>query len=87
MKEDFIIIGIHVLDRMQCISKVQEILTKYGCDVKTRLGLHKTNEQNCSKSGLIILEFIGSKQRLEEMVESLLKIESVKIQKMIFVAD
>lgn len=35
---------------------VQNILTEFGCCIKTRLGLHEVETDKCSASGLIILQ-------------------------------
>jgi hypothetical protein len=35
---------------------VQNILTEFGCCIKTRLGLHEVEKDNCSTTGLIILQ-------------------------------
>lgn len=50
------IMGIEIQNREELAVKVQELLTKHGCVIKTRLGLHETGNF-CSPSGLIILEF------------------------------
>ena len=36
--------------------KVQSVLTKYGCNIKVRLGLHEVSNDFCSNDGLIVLE-------------------------------
>ena len=38
-----VIMGIQVGDREQEAVKVQELLTKQGCIIKTRLGLHEAS--------------------------------------------
>lgn len=50
------IMGIEIQNREELAVKVQSLLTKHGCVIKTRLGLHETGNF-CSPSGLIILEF------------------------------
>jgi len=35
------ILGILIPDRVKDAVKIQEALTKYGCSIKTRLGLHE----------------------------------------------
>ena len=47
--------------------KVQQILTGWGCIIKTRLGIHDGVLENCSDSGLIILELFGTKEQKEEL--------------------
>jgi hypothetical protein len=38
---DHLILGIHVTDRVQKAGEVQQLFTEYGCNIKTRLGLHE----------------------------------------------
>ena len=35
-----IIFGVHVTQRVDNVPAVQAVLTKYGCNIRTRLGLH-----------------------------------------------
>ena len=54
------ILGLHLTDRVKEAIKVQDVLTKFGCSIKTRLGLHDVNDDVCSTNGIIILELCGS---------------------------
>ncbi|MBI1937214.1 MAG: hypothetical protein HYS25_03745 [Ignavibacteriales bacterium] len=47
--------------------KVQQILTGWGCTIKTRLGLHDGVLDNCSDSGLLILEICGTDEQNKEL--------------------
>lgn len=47
--------------------KVQQILTAWGCIIKTRLGLHDGVNENCTNNGLIMLELAGTKEQVEEL--------------------
>ena len=47
--------------------KVQQILTAWGCLIKTRLGIHDGVLDNCSDEGLLILELHGKKEDMEEL--------------------
>lgn len=79
-----IIYGIEIGDRESDALKVQEALTKYGCIIKTRLGLHEAGNL-CSSKGLIILEFInGNEAEIEKLEKELMECETVKIGKMHF---
>jgi len=78
------IFGIHITDRMKSAIELQKIFTEYGCNIKTRLGLHDTNENYCSPSGLVILECFGDATRCKEMEEKLRAIEGIEVQKMVF---
>ncbi|MFA6175656.1 MAG: hypothetical protein WC765_03640 [Phycisphaerae bacterium] len=37
MKDNHIILGVHITDRIKHVSSVQKALTEYGCYIKTRL--------------------------------------------------
>lgn len=47
--------------------KVQQILTAWGCIIKTRLGIHDGVLENCSDEGLLILELYGSDEEKQEL--------------------
>ena len=84
MAIDHIIIGVHVQDRIHHAQQVQQILTDYGCSIKTRLGLHEVNENFCAPSGILLLEMIGEEGHIDHMVESLCAIDGVDAKKMVF---
>jgi hypothetical protein len=56
---------------------VQEILTKYGCYIKTRIGFHETNEDHCSMDGVLILQLFGDEKNANDMMDELSKLEGV----------
>ena len=47
--------------------KVQQILTGWGCIIKTRLGIHDGVLDNCSDEGLLILELHGTDEQKQEL--------------------
>ena len=57
---------------------VQKVLTTWGCLIKTRLGIHDGVLDNCSNSGLIILELAGDKQKQSQIAERLNALPGVK---------
>ncbi|MCW3807300.1 hypothetical protein [Plebeiibacterium marinum] len=81
---DITILGVSVYDRTQEAGEVQNVLTKYGCSIKTRLGMHEVSNDFCSKSGLIILELFGEMEEQEKLETSLKQINGVEVQKMVF---
>ena len=83
MKEIWIL-GIHITDRLQEVSEVQAILTKFGCIIKTRLGLHEVKDDFCARSGLIILELTGNRDEFFKLENQLLKIDGLEVKKMVF---
>jgi hypothetical protein len=84
MHEKHIIFGIHINDRVQEVPDVQKIFTQYGCQIKTRIGLHHVDEKLCSPRGLILLEMYGDEGLCNEMASKLAAIEGVEVKKMIF---
>lgn len=58
-------------------TKVQEILTQYGCSIKVRLGLHEVSKEFCANDGLVILEVEGEKAETEKMLVALNAVEYV----------
>ncbi len=80
-----IILGFVLHDRINRASQVQELLTTYGCEINTRLGLHIASEDTCSREGLILLEFIdNADKKVKEFEKKLKEIAEVDVQKMIF---
>jgi len=57
--------------------KVQEVLSRFGCSIKVRLGLHETHEV-CSDEGILILQLCGEKEEMEKLEEALNKMEKVQ---------
>ena len=62
--------------------QVQTILTKHGCIIKTRLGLHEVNQNSCSEEGLIILHIHSSLDEIKVLEKELLDVEEVKVKYM-----
>ncbi len=54
-------------NRKESAVKIQQILTGWGCTIKTRLGLHDGVLDNCSDSGLLILEICGNDEQNHEL--------------------
>jgi len=84
MNKEIWIMGIHITDRMQESQKVQDILTKYGCSIGTRLGLHEVKDGYCATSGLIILEITGDLAERQRLENDLLGLEHIEVKKMVF---
>ncbi len=64
--------------RKEAAPMVQKILTGWGCMIKTRLGIHDGVLDNCSESGLIILELVGDKEKQNELNRKLNLVNGVK---------
>jgi hypothetical protein len=84
--EDHIILGVHINDRFRHVSLVQNLFTEYGCNIKTRLGLHEV-ENVCSPNGLVLLELVGERARCDELERKLTAVDGVDVKKMVFPHD
>ena len=83
MKNHYIL-GVHITDRIHKVNDVQQLLTEYGCNIRTRLGLHEASENICSPNGLILLEMIGDDARSQELGAKLGAIPGVEVKSMVF---
>lgn len=68
--------------RKESSNEVQEVLTKFGCSIKARIGLHET-ENVCSDEGLLIMQLTGDKEEMYGLEKALNKINSVKAKMVI----
>ena len=85
MRDKHIIFGIHINDRVREVPDVQKIFTEFGCNIKTRIGLHHVDDKLCSPRGLILLEMFGDRSPgATNWPDKLSTIEGVEVQKMIF---
>ncbi|HNX43303.1 MAG TPA: hypothetical protein PLJ84_04870 [Bacteroidales bacterium] len=78
------ILGIYVNRSKDDTQRIQEILTRYGCSIRTRLGLHDTDEEYYDDRGLILLELYGNDEEAVRLENELLEIDYVEVQKMTF---
>lgn len=61
-------------------TKVQEVLTHYGCNIKVRLGLHEVSKEFCANDGLVVLEVEGKTEEISGMISALNAIDYVQAQ-------
>ncbi|MBN2528441.1 MAG: hypothetical protein JXR76_18780 [Deltaproteobacteria bacterium] len=83
-RELHIIVAIHITDRIRHAGELQQILSQYGCYIKTRLGLHEASDSYCSTNGIIILEMLGNESKADSMVAEIENIVGVEVQKIVF---
>jgi hypothetical protein len=79
-----VIFGVHVTDRMKNAGELQKAFSEFGCQIKTRLGLHETTAGACSPNGLVILEMVGDDAILDRAAARFAAIEGVDVQRMVF---
>ncbi|MEA4815969.1 MAG: hypothetical protein VB120_03810 [Lachnospiraceae bacterium] len=73
----YYIIGIRMDNRVSNALNFQEVLTKNGCKIRARLGLHEVSDNLCANDGLIILQPCGEKEDVEQLVKDLNNLEGV----------
>lgn len=71
------LISIIVEKRKKTVPMMQEILTKYGENIHSRIGFHNVPEE---EKDMIII--IYNNDNVEEFVKELKKIENIKINNM-----
>ncbi|MFH1714997.1 MAG: hypothetical protein ABH857_02240 [Elusimicrobiota bacterium] len=69
MKKDILLILVN--KRKETAVNVQKILTEWGCLIKTRLGIHDGILDDCSNTGLIMLELVGDRAKINELTHKL----------------
>ncbi|MDP3058850.1 MAG: hypothetical protein Q8N36_05290 [bacterium] len=74
------IMVIKIGNRSHSATKVQELLTEYGCHIKTRVGFHHTSDDFCSEDGIIILQLTAYKETNDGLVLKLNKLPQVEAQ-------
>jgi hypothetical protein len=84
MKEDHVILGIHITNRLRNAGEVQKVFTEYGCNIKTRLGLHEVADNYCAGEGVVLLEIIGGREIREGMMGKLKSIEGIEVKELVF---
>jgi hypothetical protein len=75
------LIAVRVDDRDENAVNVQQVLTKNGCSINVRLGLHdQSNDGVCLPGGTLILQLSCGTEGAKSVVEELRKIKGVKAQ-------
>ncbi|MCX7747623.1 MAG: hypothetical protein N2645_12165 [Clostridia bacterium] len=77
MKKSLSIMGILVDKRTQAAPKLQEILTKYGDSVLSRVGIHDPGDE---EHGLITLSVRDKAERILSFEQELQSLEGVHVK-------
>ncbi len=59
------IIGVALENRLETSLEFQKIVTDFGCEIRTRIGLHPSKEQICLNRGIVLLEVTGDAELLK----------------------
>lgn len=77
----FTVMAIKLSGRNEIATKVQGVLTEYGCIIHTRLGLHNQESNSCSRDGLILLNLIAeNKDQISNLEKELVSIDGVTVK-------
>lgn len=76
------IMAIIQANRVETAVKVQDVLTKYGCHIRVRLGLHDAAVGGCTNSGIILLQLCGEDVPVDLIEQELNAIPDVKVKYM-----
>ena len=87
MEQPYLIFGVHITNRATQVPSVQKLLTEYGCNIKTRIGMHRVDDEVCSPRGLILLEMFGDLAICRELKTKLSALEGVEVKELIFEHD
>lgn len=69
-------------NRIETAVKVQDVLTKYGCHIRVRLGLNDCAADKCGTRGMILLQLCGEGLSVSEFEKDLIAIGDVKVKHM-----
>lgn len=84
MKKEVRILGIMVNDPANAAASLQHVFSRYGCSIRTRLGLHDVEDDYAGNTGLILLELTGDITECQKLENELLELDGIDVQKMIF---
>jgi len=75
------IMAVTISKRFAEAVKVQQALTKHGCIIKLRVGLHEAGNV-CADDGLVLLHLCGTKKEITALKADLDKIKGVRAKTM-----
>ena len=59
------IIGVSLENGIETSVEFQKIITDFGCEIRTRIGLHPSQSEVCLNRGIILLEVNGDAELLK----------------------
>lgn len=76
---EYNVISILVREPVKVGTKLQELLSLYGCVIRIRLGLHREE----IAGGIIILELSGDQKQIDLLIAELNDIEGIEFKQII----
>ncbi|HBN09948.1 MAG TPA: hypothetical protein DD435_15330 [Cyanobacteria bacterium UBA8530] len=76
------VMAVMLNNRIAEAPKFQEVITRHGCLIKVRLGIHEISKDSCAPNGLILLQLEAEEKDLQVLENDLNSLEGVKTQAM-----
>ncbi len=74
------IIGVTLENRVETAVEFQKLITKFGCEIRTRIGLHPSREDICLNRGIVLLEVSGEAELLKEELSKQWEIQTMEFE-------
>ena len=74
------IIGVSLENRIETAVEFQEIITQFGCEIRTRIGLHPSTQEVCLNRGIILLEVSGEAEVLKNELSKHWQIQTMQFE-------
>ena len=74
------IIGVCLENRVETSVEIQKIISKLGCQIRTRIGLHPSKEVVCLNRGIVLLEVSGEAELLIEELSKKWEIQTMEFE-------
>lgn len=76
-----VILGVKLPNRLTTSPVFQDVISKYGCLIKSRIGLHSNCSSVCASHGIILLEIVEGSE-IVELKKALLAIDGIVLDSM-----
>ena len=76
-----VILGVKLPNRLTTSPVFQDVISKYGCLIKSRIGLHSNCSSVCASHGIILLEIVEGSE-IVELKKALLSIDGIVLDSM-----
>lgn len=73
------VVAVRIGQRSESAPKVQEVLTRHGCIIMARMGIH---ELSCQEEGLVLLVVCGTETERAALLDELKVVPSVTVRAM-----
>lgn len=74
------VMSVLVNKRTEDAPRFQEVITKHGCLIRVRLGVHEV--ETCSEDGLIMLQLCGEDDEVQALLKEINGLHSVRARLM-----